>query len=140
MRSFDPILLVEDDQLDVMTLQRVLKDIKASNPLYIRNNGELALEFLQDPTNPKPFLILLDLNMPRMNGLEFLKILKADADWCKIPVVVLTTSQEEQDRLASFQLGVAGYIIKPLTYPDFVEKFLIIYQYWRLSEVPGLMN
>jgi CheY-like chemotaxis protein len=140
MRSFDPILLVEDDQLDVMTLQRALKDIKASNPLYIRNNGELALEFLQDPANPKPLLILLDLNMPRMNGLEFLKILKADADWCKIPVVVLTTSQEEQDRLASFQLGVAGYVIKPLTYPDFVEKLLIIYQYWRLSEIPDLMN
>ncbi len=140
MRSFDPILLVEDDQLDVMTLKRALKDIKATNPLHIRNNGESALEFLRDLANPKPLLILLDLNMPRMNGLEFLKIIKADVDLCKIPVVVLTTSQEEQDRLASFQLSVAGYIIKPLTYPDFVEKLLIVYQYWCLSEIPDLMN
>lgn len=140
MRSFDPILLVEDDQLDVMTLKRALKDIKATNPLYIRSNGEAALEFLCDPANPKPLLILLDLNMPRMNGLELLKIIKADIDLCKIPVVVLTTSQEEQDRLASFQLSVAGYIIKPLTYPDFVEKLLIVYQYWCLSEIPDLMN
>jgi CheY-like chemotaxis protein len=140
MRSFDPILLVEDDQLDVMTLKRALKDIKATNPLYIRSDGESALEFLRDPTSPKPLLILLDLNMPRMNGLEFLKILKADPHWCKIPVVVLTTSQEEKDRLTSFQLSVAGYIIKPLTYDDFVEKLLIIYQYWRLSEIPNLMN
>ncbi|PZO42192.1 MAG: two-component system response regulator [Pseudanabaena frigida] len=140
MRSFDPILLVEDDQLDVMTLKRALKEIKATNPLHIRNNGEAALEFLRDPANPKPLLILLDLNMPRMNGLEFLEIIKADVDLCKIPVVVLTTSQEEQDRLASFQLSVAGYIIKPLTYPDFVEKLLIVYQYWCLSEIPDLMN
>jgi len=140
MRSFDPILLVEDDQLDVITLKRALKEIKATNPLYIKNNGEEALEFLRDPTTPKPLLILLDLNMPRMNGLEFLKILKADADWCQIPVVVMTTSQEEQDRLVSFQLSVAGYIIKPLTYAAFVEKLLIIYQYWRLSEVPNLIS
>ena len=140
MRSFDPILLVEDDQLDVMTLKRALKDIKATNPLFIRNNGEAALEFLRDLANPKPLLILLDLNMPRMNGLEFLKIIKTDVDLCKIPVVVLTTSQEEQDRLASFQLSVAGYIIKPLTYPDFVKKLLIVYQYWCLSEIPDLIN
>lgn len=89
MRDFDPILLVEDDLLDIMTLKRGLKDIHANNPLYVSHNGEAALEFLRDPVNPIPALILLDLNMPRMNGLEFLKILKADADWCKIPVVIL---------------------------------------------------
>jgi CheY-like chemotaxis protein len=140
MRSFDPILLVEDDLLDIMTLKRGLRDIHANNPLHVRYDGESALEFLQDPNNPVPALILLDLNMPRMNGLEFLKILKSDADWCKIPVVILTTSQEEQDRLTSFELSAAGYIVKPLEYHDFVEKLLILYQYWRLNEIPNLIS
>ncbi|MFZ4728688.1 MAG: response regulator [Pseudanabaena sp.] len=140
MRSFDPILLVEDDFLDIMTLKRGLRDIKADNPLHVRNDGESALDFLRDPNNLVPALILLDLNMPRMNGLEFLKILKSDPDWCKIPVVVLTTSQEEQDRLASFELSAAGYIVKPLEYPAFVEKLQILYQYWRLSEIPSFVS
>ena len=140
MRDFDPILLVEDDLLDIMTLKRGLKDIHANNPLYVSHNGEAALEFLRDPGNPIPALILLDLNMPRMNGLEFLKILKSDSDWCKIPVVILTTSQEEQDRLTSFELSAAGYIVKPLEYPAFVEKLLVLYQYWRLSEIPNLIS
>ena len=133
MRSFDPIL-------DIMTLKRGLRDIKAKNPLHVTNDGESALDFLRDPNNPVPALILLDLNMPRMNGLEFLKILKSDPDWCKIPVVVLTTSQEEQDRLASFELSAAGYIVKPLEYPAFVEKLKILYQYWRLSEIPSFVS
>ena len=140
MRSFDPILLVEDDLLDIMTLKRGLRDIHAENPLYVRYDGESALEFLRDSSNPVPALILLDLNMPRMNGLEFLKILKSDSDWCKIPVVILTTSQEEQDRITSFELSAAGYIVKPLEYPDFVEKLLVLYQYWRLSEIPNLIS
>jgi CheY-like chemotaxis protein len=75
-----------------------------------------------------------------MNRLEFLKILKSDPDWCKIPVVILTTSQEEGDRLASFELSAAGYIVKPLEYPDFVEKLKILYQYWRLSEIPSFVS
>ena len=95
---------------------------------------------MRDPNNPVPALILLDLNMPRMNGLEFLKILKSDPDWCKIPVVILTTSQEDQDRLASFELSAAGYIVKPLEYPAFVEKLQILYQYWRLSEIPSFVS
>ncbi|MEE3715229.1 response regulator [Tumidithrix elongata RA019] len=140
MRSFDPILLVEDDKLDIMTLKRGLRDIHADNPLHVRNDGEDALEFLRDPNNPTPGLILLDLNMPRMNGLEFLKILKADPNWRKIPVVILTTSREEQDRLVSFELSAAGYIVKPLEYPDFVEKLLVIYNYWRLCEIPNLIT
>ena len=139
MRSSDPILLVEDDLLDIMTLKRGLRDIHANNPLHVRYDGESALEFLRDPNNPVPALILLDLNMPRMNGLEFLKILKSDSNWCKIPVVILTTSQEEQDRLASFELSAAGYIVKPLEYPAFVEKLIVIYQYWRLCEIPSLI-
>jgi CheY-like chemotaxis protein len=71
-----------------------------------------------------------------MNGLEFLNIIKNDPHWRIIPVVIFTTSQEAQDRLASFELGVAGYIVKPLSYPDFVEQLKVIYQYWCLSESP----
>jgi CheY-like chemotaxis protein len=136
MRSCDPILLVEDDLIDIMTLKRGLKEIHVHNPLYVRHDGEAALEFLRDPKEPSPALIFLDLNMPRMNGIEFLQIIKNDPHWRIIPVVVFTTSQEEQDRLASFALGVAGYIVKPLSYPDFVEHLKVIYQYWSLSESP----
>lgn len=138
MKKIDPILLVEDDRIAVMTFKRALKEIQASNPIYVSRDGEAALEFLRDLQQPIPSLILLDLNMPRMNGIEFLKILKADQNWRRIPVVVLTTSQEEQDRLASFDLSAAGYIVKPLDYPEFVEKLLIIYQYWFLNEMPNL--
>ncbi len=139
MKSSDPILLVEDDLLDIMTLKRGLRDINAENPLNVSYDGESALEFLRDPNSPIPALILLDLNMPRMNGLEFLKILKSHSDWCKIPVVILTTSQEEQDRLTSFELSAAGYIVKPLEYPAFVEKLKILYQYWQLNEVSNFI-
>jgi len=136
MRSCDPILLVEDDLIDIMTLKRGLKEIHAYNPLHVSNDGEDALAFLRDPQKPDPALIFLDLNMPRMNGLEFLNIIKNDPHWRIIPVVIFTTSQEEQDRLASFELGVAGYIVKPLSYPDFVEHLKVIYQYWCLNESP----
>ncbi len=138
MKSVDPILLVEDDLIAVMTLKRALKDIQAQSLLYVRNDGEAALEFLYEPQNPTPALILLDLNMPRMNGLEFLKILKADPKCRKISVVILTTSKEQRDLVASFELTTAGYILKPLEYSDFVEKMRIIYQYWCLSETPDL--
>ena len=134
MRSCDPILLVEDDLIDIMTFKRGLKDIQAYNPTHVSNDGEAALEFLRDPKKPKPALIFLDLNMPRMNGIEFLTIIKNSPSWRKIPVVVLTTSQEESDRLASFNLSAAGYIVKPLSYLDFVDSLKVIYQYWCLSE------
>ncbi|TYQ31603.1 response regulator [Pseudanabaena sp. UWO310] len=139
MKICDPILLIEDDPLDIMTLQRGFRDINAKNPLSICYNGEEALEFLSQPSNPTPALIISDLHMPRMNGLEFLKIVKSNPEWCKIPVVILTTSQEEEDRLTGFQLSVAGYFVKPFKYINFVEKLQIIYQYWCLNEVSSFI-
>ena len=136
MRSTKPILLVEDDQVDAMTVKRALKDIKVTNRLDITNNGEEALAFLKNPENEKPGIILLDLNMPKMNGIEFLRIAKSDDDLKKIPVVVLTTSKEEQDKVSSFNLGVAGYMIKPVDYLKFVEVVKTIDLYWTLSELP----
>ncbi|MBL0699421.1 MAG: response regulator [Desulfosarcina sp.] len=136
MRSSKPILLVEDDQVDAMTVKRALKEIKITNRLNIVNDGEAALKFLKNSENEKPGIILLDLNMPKMNGIEFLKIAKKDDSIKKIPVVVLTTSQEDQDKVDSFNLGVTGYMIKPVGYLKFVEVVKTIDLYWTLSELP----
>ncbi len=137
MRSTKPILLVEDDQVDAMTVKRALKEINVTNRLDITNNGEEALAFLQNSDNEQPGIILLDLNMPKMNGIEFLEIAKQDDDLKNIPVVVLTTSKEDQDKVDSFNLGVAGYMIKPVDYLKFVEVVKTIDLYWTLSELPG---
>ena len=136
MRSNKPILLVEDDQVDAMTVKRALKEINITNRLDITSNGEEALAFLRDSDNEKPGIILLDLNMPKMNGIEFLQVAKNDADLKKIPIVVLTTSKEEQDKVDSFNLGVAGYMVKPVDYLKFVEVVKTIDLYWTLSELP----
>lgn len=136
MHSSKPILLVEDDQVDAMTVKRALKEIHVTNPVDTVENGEQALSFLKNPQNERPGIILLDLNMPRMNGIEFLTIAKQDEDLKRIPVVVLTTSREEQDKVDSFNLGVAGYMIKPVDYQQFVEVVKTIDLYWTLSELP----
>jgi len=132
-----PILLVEDDTVDAMTVKRALEDIKVTNGLPHVANGEEALEYLRGGGNKKPCIILLDLNMPKMSGIEFLKIVKEDEELKKIPVVVLTTSQDEQDKIESFKLSVAGYIVKPADYKKFVEVVMTIKLYWTLSELPN---
>jgi CheY-like chemotaxis protein len=137
MRGRRPILLVEDDVVDSMTVERALRELNIANRLKIVENGEEALSFLRDPGNEQPCIILLDLNMPRMNGVEFLEIVKRDGLLKRIPVVVLTTSKEEQDKLHSFDLGVAGYIVKPADYIQFIEVVRAIDLYWTLSEIPG---
>ena len=130
------ILLVEDDQVDVMTVKRALKEIHVTNPVVNLENGEEALKYLRDPKSEKPCIILLDLNMPIMNGIEFLQVAKQDAQLRRIPVVVLTTSEEQQDKVNSFDLGVAGYMAKPVDYRQFVEVMRTIDAYWTISEVP----
>ena len=136
LRSEKPILLVEDDAIDRMTVERALREIRVTNTLEMVGNGEEALEFLRDPAREQPGIILLDLNMPKMNGIEFLKFVKADESLRRIPVVVLTTSKDEQDRVDSFSLGVAGYMVKPVDYMQFVEVVKAIDLYWTLSEMP----
>jgi CheY-like chemotaxis protein len=137
MRSTKPILLVEDDRVDAMTVKRALKEIKVTNRLDIASDGEDALTSLRDPENEVPCIILLDLNMPRMSGVEFLREVKRDEMLRRIPVVVLTSSREEQDKVDSFNLGVAGYMIKPVDYQQFVETIRTINLYWTLSELPS---
>ncbi|MHC4533921.1 MAG: response regulator [Planctomycetota bacterium] len=137
MINSKPILLVEDDNVDVMTVKRALKDLKINNPLVSTANGEEALEYLKNNDNKKPCIILLDLNMPKMNGIEFLKIAKADDTLKKIPVVVLTTSSQQQDIIESFKLSVAGYIVKSVDYNEFTEAISTINLYWTLSKLPS---
>lgn len=131
-----PLLLVEDDTVDVMTIKRAFKEIHVVNPIAHVENGEEALAYLRDGGNEKPCLILLDLNMPVMNGIEFLQVIKGDENLKRIPVIVLTTSEEQQDKLSSFNLGVAGYMAKPVDYRQFVEVMRSIDMYWTISEMP----
>lgn len=131
-----PILLVEDDKVDVMTILRALKEIHVANPVVNMENGEAALAYLADDSHERPCIILLDLNMPIMNGIEFLQKMKADPRFRRIPVVVLTTSEEQQDKVNSFELGVAGYMAKPVDYRRFVEMIRSIDMYWTISEMP----
>jgi len=137
MRTKKPILLVEDDQVDVMTMKRALRDVQVPNRLEVTGDGEEALAFLNNPENEKPGIILLDLNLPKMNGIEFLRVVKDDDILRRIPVVVLTASGEEKDKEESFSLGIAGYMLKPVAYQQLVEVVNTINLYWTLSELPG---
>lgn len=131
-----PILLVEDDMVDAMTVRRAIKELRIANPLQHVENGEEALAYLNDPNQDRPCLILLDLNMPVMNGIEFLQVAKADPELKRTPVVALTTSDEQADKVESFDLGVAGYMRKPVEYRQFVEIMRTIDAYWTISESP----
>jgi CheY-like chemotaxis protein len=137
------ILLVEDDEVDVMNVQRAFRKNKITNPLYIAENGLEALAMLRSRDGKNPIvpplrrLILLDLNMPKMNGLEFLQQLRADSELKSTPVVVLTTSDEDKDRLEAYNLNVAGYLLKPVTFSNFDKMMLTLTNYWALSEMPS---
>jgi CheY-like chemotaxis protein len=138
------ILLVEDDVIDVKTIQRALTFNGTPPPqIFALQNGEEALKFLrrqekyENPeTSPKPGIILLDLNLPRMTGLEFLRAVKTDKDLKTIPVVVFTTSEGEKDRAESYNWNIAGYFVKPMDLDKFIETVQTIIRYWTLSRLP----
>ncbi len=136
LNNISPVLLVEDDAVDVMTVKRCFKQLKISNQLLIANNGEEALQLLTQTHLMRPCIILLDINMPKMNGLELLNRLKSSLKLKKIPVVMLTSSKEESDVDQCFELGIAGYIVKPIEYPKFVEIIELLCTYWSKSELP----
>lgn len=130
------ILLVEDDEVDVMNVKRAFEKAHITNPLFVANNGLEALEKLRSRDIPNyRRLILLDLNMPKMNGIEFLRELRKDPELCSLPVVVLTTSRMDQDRIESYQLNVAGYLLKPVTFATFCELMVTLNKYWALVEM-----
>jgi CheY-like chemotaxis protein len=135
------ILLIEDDDVDVMNVQRAFKKGNITSPLYIARNGLEGLEMLRGTSTKNAViplgnrLILLDINMPRMSGIEFLQLLRTDPALKSTPVVMLTTSNEERDRFNAYNLNVAGYLLKPVGFNAFVEMMVTLNQYWALCEM-----
>jgi len=136
MRNARPILLVEAYRADAVTVERALKDLKVTNQLVDTPDGKKASAYLRTKGGRKPCLILLDLTTPQANGIEFLRTLKAHKALAKIPVIVLATSEKERDVVENLQLGVAGYIVKPVDYKKFVEAVRTVDLCWTLSEPP----
>jgi len=130
MPTLKPILLVEDDVVDAATVKQALQDLRVRNPVVHKTDGEEAIEYLRGQNNQKPALILLDLNMPKISGIELLQMIKPDIELQHIPVVVLTVSKYEQDKVDTFDLGVAGYVIKAVDYDAFLRAMDIVIQYW----------
>lgn len=131
------ILLVEDDSVDVMTVVRAFKEVQFGNPIHHAEDGVVALERLRaGEIDLDKLLILLDLNMPRMNGMEFLRELRADPALKHLPVVVLTTSNNDRDRIDAYDLNVAGYLVKPVTFEGFIKVIAALRTYWTYVELP----
>lgn len=128
------ILLIEDDTIEVMKFNRVLQKLDLNHKIIEANNGEEALTILKDKI-VIPDIIILDLNMPKINGIEFLQILKAD-DYLKyIPAIILTTSNNHKDVLECYKIGIAGYVLKPLKYDNYVERIRKMLDYWSTNEL-----
>lgn len=138
------ILLVEDDEVDVMTVQRAFKknNLLQEHQLFVANDGMQALQLLRGEGNqkipPNNRLVLLDLNMPKMGGIEFLHELRSDQFLQTTSVIVLTTSDEDRDKVEAYKFNVAGYILKPVTFDKFVETIAVIDEYWQLSQLPTM--
>ena len=131
------ILLVEDDDVDVMNVKRAFQKNNIANPLFVAADGEDALQQLRGGTIPRDRrIVLLDLNMPRMNGIEFLRELRRDPTLRATTVVVLTTSNDERDKVDAYDLNVAGYLLKPVTFANFCEVMAALNRYWALVELP----
>ena len=128
------ILLIEDDTIEIMKFNRVLSSLKLNHEITEVNNGEEALDLLQNAKR-LPDIILLDLNMPKMNGIEFLQILKNNEVFKFIPTIILTTSNNERDVLECYKIGIAGYILKPLKYEEYRSKIRSLLEYWSLNEL-----
>lgn len=130
-----PILVVEDNPVDLDLTLRAFATKKILNPIQIARDGEEALDYFQRWENGEltPIVILLDLNMPKINGLEVLERLKSHPDFKTIPVVILTTSSESSDLQSAYQLGVNSYIVKPVSFEKFLDVVGHIDLYWRLT-------
>lgn len=128
------ILLIEDDNIEIMKLQRTVAKLGLNHKITEAKNGEAALEVLRSG-NTLPDIVLLDLNMPRMSGMEFLKILKDDEVLQYLPTIILTTSENRVDLVGCYKIGIAGYIIKPLKYEDYQDKLGKVLAYWEVNEL-----
>jgi CheY-like chemotaxis protein len=124
---------VPERELEILLVE---EQNKLTNRIHVAQNGLEALEVLRKGTLPTRHLVLLDLNMPKMNGIEFLRELRADPNLQTTSVVVLTTSNEDRDRIEAYKLNVAGYLLKPVTFPSFVDLMATLNKYWTLVEMP----
>ena len=128
------ILFIEDDLIETMKLQRTISKMQLNHVVKEVSNGEAALNELRN-SNVLPDIILLDLNMPRMNGLEFLQILKEDDRLRFLPTIILTTSENQEDLFEAYRIGIAGYVIKPLKLQDYEIKLKKVLDYWSINEL-----
>lgn len=135
MHKLVNILLVEDDEVDVMNVKRAFSKNNIKNPLFVAGNGVEALEMLEDKIIPLPKIIILDINMPKMNGIEFLKVLRESERLKNISVFVMTTSNEDSDKIKAYNLNIAGYILKPLSFEKFVASVSTLNNFWQLCEM-----
>ncbi|CAM2885008.1 response regulator [Flavobacterium frigoris] len=129
------ILLVEDDEVDVMNVKRAFSKNNIKNDLFVAGNGVEALEMLRGGIVPLPRIIILDINMPKMNGIEFLKEMREDENLKNISVFVMTTSNEDSDKINAYNLNVAGYILKPLSFEKFIASVATLKDFWSLCEM-----
>ncbi len=139
-----PILMAEDNDHDIVAIKRAWKKHMISNPLYVVNDGEECLDFLhrrgaysEPGIAPSPGILLLDINMPKMDGLTVLNHIRADDALRFLPVTILTTSEAEEDRLKSYDLGANAYIVKPIGFENISRTVRTITLFWELAELPG---
>ena len=128
------ILLIEDDMIEIMKMNRTVSSLKLNHKIVEAHDGEEALKILEQKDS-LPDIILLDLNMPKINGIEFLNILKKDKELRYIPTIILTTSSNQKDLLECYKIGIAGYVLKPLKYEDYVSKIDKLLAYWSINEL-----
>lgn len=135
-------MLVDDDEIDIEDMQRTFKKNKINNPLHVATNGIDALNKLlgingEKKLTPTPKIILLDINMPKMNGIEFMKTLRTNKQLKSLLIFILTTSNSEKDKIDAYNLNAAGYIVKPFQISDFMEVISSLHHYWNLLEFPN---
>ncbi len=138
VKALSTILLVEDDVSDVMNLEQALKDLNCMIELKVASDGEKALDYLLNIKNKRPSIILLDLNTPRLSGMELLREVKQHDKLRLIPVIVLTTSGEVTDILECYRLGVSGYLLKQFDYSVFLDNMKHLLNYWSAAELPPM--
>lgn len=135
-------MLVDDDEIDIKDIQRTFKKNKINNPVHIATNGVDALNKLlglngEKKIKPTPKIIILDINMPKMNGIEFMKNIRTNKKLKSLLVFILTTSNSEKDKIDAYNLNAAGYIVKPFQVSEFMEMISSLHHYWNLLEFPN---
>ncbi len=134
------ILLIEDDEVDIKAIQRSFQQARISNRITVARDGVEALSVLRRTSEEqieRPFLVLLDIDLPNMNGREFLEAVRSDPSLSSLVVFVLTSSLDEEDRVAAYKHHIAGYVSKSTAGPDFLDLTQLLGAYWKLVELPS---